>query len=123
SMDDVTQKDLAESLGKSQSFIANKLRLLKLSEPVITALQNSEITERHARTMLSLDNAMQYEVLDKVRQKDLTVKDTELLVKNRVKKKETQINFNDDMSFVLNDLNNQIEKIKNKKTRVRHHLK
>lgn len=113
SMDDVTQKDLAESLGKSQSFIANKLRLLKLSEPVITALQNSEITERHARTMLSLDNAMQYEVLDKVRQKDLTVKDTELLVKNRVKKKETQINFNDNMSFILNDLDNQIEKIKN----------
>ena len=38
-MDDVTQKDLAESIGKSQSFIANKLRLLKLSDDVITALE------------------------------------------------------------------------------------
>ncbi|OFL47263.1 MULTISPECIES: ParB/RepB/Spo0J family partition protein [Nosocomiicoccus] len=112
SMDDITQKDLAHSLGKSQSFIANKLRLLKLSSPVITALQNNDISERHARAMLSLDNAMQYEVLEKVKDKDLTVKDTEQLVKNRLKQKETQINFNDDMTFLMNDLDNEIQKIK-----------
>ena len=112
SMEDITQKDLAISLGKSQSFIANKLRLLKLSESVISALQNNEITERHARTMLSLDNDMQYEILEKVKRDELNVKDTELAVKNRIEKKNEQINFNDDVSFVMNDLLNDIEKLK-----------
>ncbi len=49
-MDGITQKNLAQNLGKSQSFIANKLRLLKLSDEVIEALQKQEITERHARS-------------------------------------------------------------------------
>ena len=38
-LEDITQHDLAVSMGKSQSFIANKLRLLKLSEPIIISLQ------------------------------------------------------------------------------------
>lgn len=47
-----TQSELAKSLGKSQSFIANKLRLLKLAPKVINRLREGKITERHARLCL-----------------------------------------------------------------------
>lgn len=50
---DTTQSELAKSVGKSQSFIANKLRLLKLAPKVLERLRESKITERHARAMLS----------------------------------------------------------------------
>ena len=113
-MDDVTQKDLAESIGKSQSFIANKLRLLKLSDDVITALEKEEITERHARALLSLDNDCQYDVLNNIVSDKLTVKETELAVKNRQKKRTEQINFNDDVTFVLNDFERDIKKLREK---------
>ena len=46
---DTTQGELAKSVGKSQSFIANKLRLLKLAPKVLTKLREGKITERHAR--------------------------------------------------------------------------
>ena len=48
-----TQSELAKSLGKSQSFIANKLRLLKLAPKVINRLREGKITERHARCLIS----------------------------------------------------------------------
>jgi ParB family transcriptional regulator, chromosome partitioning protein len=53
---ELTQESLAQRLGKSQSTIANKIRLLQLGEPVKLALMERKITERHARAMLSLDS-------------------------------------------------------------------
>ena len=52
---DYNQTELAEIVGKKQSTIANKLRLLKLSDDVQFSLNQKQITERHARAMLSLD--------------------------------------------------------------------
>lgn len=113
-MDDITQKDLAESIGKSQSFIANKLRLLKLSNDVITALEKDDITERHARALLILDNDTQCDVLKNIVKDNLTVKETELAVKNRQKVRIEQINFNDDVAFMLNDFERDIKKLQDK---------
>jgi len=113
-MEDITQKDLAQNLGKSQSFIANKLRLLKLSDSVIEALGSGEITERHARSLLSLEDAEQGEVLGDIREKKLTVKETEEVVRKRSDKDIQQIDFNNDASFVVNDITAQIEKLKEK---------
>jgi ParB family chromosome partitioning protein len=113
-MEDITQKDLAQNLGKSQSFIANKLRLLKLSDSVIEALGTGEITERHARSLLSLEDEEQGEVLGDIRDKKLTVKETEDVVKKRSEKDIKQINFNNDVSFVVNDITAQVEKLKDK---------
>ncbi|MGO4375513.1 ParB/RepB/Spo0J family partition protein, partial [Paenibacillus sp. MCAF20] len=53
---ELTQESLAQRLGKSQSTIANKLRLLALSDTIKQALAERKITERHARALLSLDN-------------------------------------------------------------------
>ena len=51
---EMNQEQTARVLGKSQSAIANKLRLLRHSAPVLEALRYHELTERHARTLLKL---------------------------------------------------------------------
>ena len=53
----LTQDNLAEKLGKNQSTVANKLRLLNLDEEVQEALLNEKISERHARSLLKLSNS------------------------------------------------------------------
>ena len=51
----LTQEELAQRLGKSQSSIANKLRLLRLPEDVLNAMRNAGLTERHGRALLRLE--------------------------------------------------------------------
>jgi len=78
-----TQDELARRLGKKQSTIANKLRLLKLSGDVQTMLVDDNLTERHARALLKVDNEQkQKEILDSVRQKNLNVRETEDLIED-----------------------------------------
>lgn len=77
----LTQEELAQRLGKSQSSIANKLRLLKLDDSVKAALSGANLTERHARALLKLkETENQLEVVDKIVKKNLSVKETEQLV-------------------------------------------
>lgn len=74
----LTQDALAKSLGKSQSTIANKLRLLKLPEDVKQALRDRRINERHARALLPLkEEGLQLQVLAEVLEQDFNVKETE----------------------------------------------
>nr|WP_074351763.1 nucleoid occlusion protein [Proteiniborus sp. DW1] len=78
-----TQQELAEKVGKNQSTIANKLRILRLSDEIKKAIIENGLTERHARALLKLpDEEMQLSVLDKVIKRDLTVKKTESLIKS-----------------------------------------
>lgn len=75
---DLTQEALAQRLGKNQSTIANKLRLLKLSEEVQQAILNKEITERHARALIKVSEPEeQVKVLKAILEHDLNVKQTE----------------------------------------------
>lgn len=74
----LTQEVLAQRLGKSQSTIANKLRLLKLPDEVQKKLYAEEVTERHARALLRLpDEKTQHMIIDEIIQKKLTVKQAE----------------------------------------------
>lgn len=73
----LTQAALAKGMGKSQSFVANKLRLLKLIKPVQTAILDHRISERHGRAMLDLDEKQQREMLMRVVNERLTVRQTE----------------------------------------------
>ena len=73
-IDNITQEELAANLGKSQSTIANKMRLLTLNEEVQTALLNSQISERHARSLLSLDQDQQVQMLHRIINEKLTVR-------------------------------------------------
>lgn len=74
----LTQDSLAQRLGKTQSTIGNKLRLLNLPEEIQSALAEKRITERHGRALLSLrEPALQGKVLQEVLEKDLNVQQTE----------------------------------------------
>lgn len=79
-MEQLPQKDLARKLGKSQSYVANKLRLLKLAQPVQQAIITGTISQRHGRALLNLSAKQQEEVLAKIIKRKLTVKATEKLV-------------------------------------------
>lgn len=74
----LTQEALAQRLGKNQSTIANKLRLLKLPEQVQEALLQKHITERHARALIKLkDEEVQIKLLQEIVEHELNVKQTE----------------------------------------------
>lgn len=76
-----TQQELAKTLGKNQSTIANKLRILKLSEKVQKMLVENQLTERHARALLKLPaEEYQVKILEKVIKQELNVKRTEQLI-------------------------------------------
>ena len=77
----LTQKELAEKMGVSQSTIANKLRLLNLSEEVQKALLEEKISERHARSLLALSKEEQNEWLKKIISKRMTVRQLDLELK------------------------------------------
>ena len=73
----LTQAALAKGMGKSQSFVANKLRLLKLITPVQTAILDHRIFERHGRALLDLDENQQRTMLMRIVNERLTVRQTE----------------------------------------------
>lgn len=74
----LTQEKLADKLGKSQSAVANKLRLLNLDEEVQEALLEDKISERHARSLLKLTDAeSQRKILTKIINERLTVRKTD----------------------------------------------
>ena len=81
----ITQKELGKRMGVSQSYIANKLRLLTLSPRVEEIIRQNKISERHARCILRLDSeAEQLDVLKKVVSRGLTVRECEALVDMKV---------------------------------------
>lgn len=74
----ITQDGLAKKLGKTQSTIANKIRLLNLDDQVQYALLNGKISERHARSLLRIhDSNKQIEMLNRIINERLTVKKTD----------------------------------------------
>ncbi|EUJ17478.1 ParB family chromosome partition protein [Listeria aquatica FSL S10-1188] len=87
-MNGVTQEALAKQVGKSQSAVANKLRLLKLPKGIQEAVLAKEISERHARSLLALESEEdQLKVLDKIRDNHLNVKQTDELIREFLTKK------------------------------------
>ena len=74
----LTQEQLATRMGVAQSTIANKLRLLNLSIPVKEALLHNKISERHARSLLNIqDNNLQISMLNRIINERLTVRQTD----------------------------------------------
>lgn len=82
-----TQEELAQKVGKSQSTIANKIRLLRLPPLVKKMLSDNNLTERHARALLKLhDEQLQLKVLKHVCERGLNVKKTEELVEKAIER-------------------------------------
>ncbi|WP_186576867.1 nucleoid occlusion protein [Aquibacillus kalidii] len=106
----LTQEALAQRLGKSQSTIANKMRLLKLPEKVQMAILEKKITERHARALIGLkDPEKQEKLLEEIIEKGLNVKQTEeriaKMLEEKVKKKKPKLKgINKDMRIAMNTI-------------------
>ncbi|MCM3635618.1 nucleoid occlusion protein [Paenibacillus camelliae] len=112
----LTQESLAQRLGKSQSTIANKLRLLALPEAVKQALMERKITERHARALLTLDTEeLQMKVLEDIIKNDWNVKQTEariaFLKEASKPKKAKRISFTKDVRLALNTIRQSIDMV------------
>ncbi len=79
----LTQEALAQRLGKGQSTVANKLRLLKLPQFVQTAILNRELTERHARALIAIkDEQLQQQLIQAVKEYDWNVRQLEEQIQN-----------------------------------------
>ena len=79
-----TQESLAKKLGKSQSSVANKIRLLSLPQEIQEALKNKQIGERHARSLLSVsDKSKQLELLNRIITEKLTVKEIDQIINSK----------------------------------------
>ena len=100
----LTQEDLAIKLGKTQSTVANKLRLLNLTEDVQEALLEEKISERHARSLLKLTNpAQQREMLENIITNRLTVRKTDDAIAKLLKGDSVQEeNLNDKVNNISN---------------------
>lgn len=123
---ETTQSELAKSLGKSQSFIANKLRLLKLAPKVITRLREGKVTERHARAVLSLEHEDQEELIEQVISQKLNVKQTETRVKQKTepeKVKAQTFQFSKDITQARDEVGKSIQAIEDSGIHVEHNDK
>lgn len=83
----LTQDQLAGRMGKTQATVSNKLRLLNLDEEVQDALLNNRISERHARSLLKIeDKEAQKQMLNEIINNKLNVRDTEDLINKKLGK-------------------------------------
>lgn len=113
----LTQKQISQQVGKKQSTIANKLRLLNLPMEIQDSLLDRKITERHARALLGIEDVnVQLKALKKIEEKGLTVKQTEDLVANDVVKKRkpkgTVRGFSKNIKIAINTINQAIDMIR-----------
>ena len=103
----MSQEEAARRLGKSQSAVANKLRLLKLPEDVLETLRERGLSERHARALLRLkDDESRRAALRKIVEKDMTVAAAESYIDALLAPKETDREEGGEgkRSFVMRDL-------------------
>ncbi|WP_085993792.1 nucleoid occlusion protein [Oceanobacillus senegalensis] len=117
-MHSLTQEALAQRLGKNQSTIANKLRLLKLPDEVQEALLSKTITERHARALIKLkDPEKQVEVLKIIIDNELNVKQTEERIakiqepKENKKKRPKLKGINKDIRIAMNTIRQSLSMV------------
>jgi ParB family transcriptional regulator, chromosome partitioning protein len=113
----LTQEALAQRLGKGQSTVANKLRLLKLPEEVQEAILAKQITERHARALIPLKKAdKQVILLHEIIEKSFNVKQTEdrvdkMLSEGEEKPKPKRKAFSKDMRIAVNTIRQSLSMV------------
>ena len=116
----INQQELGAKLGKKQSTIANKLRLLNLNDEVQEALMENKISERHARSLLRLDGKKQILMLNRIINERLTVRKTDQEIAKllsdseegtqKIKEEKGEMKMNND---ILKDFNIPTEPIVN----------
>ncbi len=116
-----TQKDLAKKIGKNQSTIANKIRLLRLDEGILRKIMGNGLTERHGRALLKLpDDELREMTLDQVIAQDFNVKRTEDLVREILEEIQQEVSLEEDPEIEAEEKaenENRLEPYSEEKTR------
>lgn len=101
----MSQEEAARRLGKSQSAVANKLRLLKLPQDVLETLRDRGLSERHGRALLRLpDDESRRRVLDRIVDKELSVAATERLIDELLSSDAPPETAEGKRTFIMKDL-------------------
>ena len=112
----LTQEEVAKRVGKSQSAIANKIRLLNLPQEVQEAVTTRELSERHARALLALPPEKQTSAYHYVADRNMNVRQTEAYVerisKKHVKKRGKTRGFTKNTQIGINSVNQCVNMIK-----------
>lgn len=113
----LTQEGMAARVGKKQSTIANKLRLLRLSQQVRKVLVEAELSERHARALLKLeDDAKRLEALEVIIARRYNVRQTEeyidKLLSDKQQEKKKRLVIVNDVRIYLNSIKQVVSAIK-----------
>ena len=115
----LTQEEVAGKLSKSRPAVANSIRLLNLSDKILSQLKDGLLSAGHARALLSIeDQAKREEIADLIIKNNLSVRETEKLAKKkpvRSRKKSTRANFYDEAELALKDVLGRKVNIKKKK--------
>lgn len=109
----LTQEELAKTLGKSRSAIANTLRILNLDERVQEMVEEGKLSEGHARTLASIESPQkQYKLAMEIVNLDLSVRDAEELTKEEktVAKKKTGKKETSKLEIIYKDIENRLKK-------------
>ena len=111
----LTQEEVAKKVSKSRPVIANAVRLLDLDTRVQQMLIEEKITEGHGRRLLEItDKEEQFELATRIMDQELTVRETEKLiksVKNPDKKADNKKSKKDDLSFIYEDMEEKMKTI------------
>lgn len=113
----MTQQQIGKKLGKSQSALSNKLRLLRLPADVRYFIEKEGLTERHARALLKIDNEKDmWTTLRLITQRNMNVEQTEAyidgLTNKEVKTRKSVIKVFKDIRIFVNTVNKAIETMK-----------
>lgn len=97
----LTQNEIAKRIGKQQSTISNKIRLLSLPEEIRTALMENQLSERHARALLRIkDDNHRKQILERIVNYSLNVRQSEKLIDEFIKKTEEEIRKAEKLRFI-----------------------
>ena len=101
----MSQEEAARRLGKSQSAVANKLRLLRLPQDVLDSLRSNGLTERHGRALLRLDSAdKQRDALEQIIRRDMTVAMTDSYIDALLEAEKEQEKSEQKRTFIMKDV-------------------
>lgn len=125
----LSQSEISRRVGKQQSTISNKIRLLALPEDIIELLLENKLTERHARALLKLeDNALRKKVIERVIANNLNVKQTERLIEDIQQKQQEELRKKNKLRYIhykiyINSIKKTFEQIKDMEEQAKYYQK
>ena len=97
----LTQTEISKRVGKQQSTISNKIRILSLPPDIRQVLADNQLTERHARALLKVsDETVRKQILGRIIEHNLNVKQTEKLIEDVMRKQEEEQRKGEKLRFI-----------------------